>query len=74
MKQLSDFPDQSIRRTYEFPELLRNKYRHMYEELDSDSKYVQYTENHYPYGAGTAEARADFEKKHAVHHDDHGHH
>ena len=41
-----EFPSEEVRRSYEFPEPLRKKYKAIFGELDHEGKYVDPSEFH----------------------------
>ena len=47
MISYDEFPSEEVRRSYEFPEPLRHKYKEIFGELDHPGKYVDPTEFHY---------------------------
>ena len=47
MISFDEFPSEEVRRSYEFPEPLRNKYKEIFGEMDHPGKYIDPTEFHY---------------------------
>lgn len=58
-----EFPTEEVRRSYEFPEPLRNKYRQIFGELDHGGKYVDPSEFH-----KEGNLLRDFPDEHGHHH------
>lgn len=46
MYTFDEYPTEEVRRSYEFPAPLRNKYREIFGELDHDAKFVDPSEFH----------------------------
>ena len=59
-----EYPTEEVRRSYEFPAPLRNKYKQIFGEMDHDGKFVDPTEFH-----KEGNKLRDFPDDHA-----HGHH
>ena len=46
VSELEEFPGEEVRRSYEFPEPLRHKYRQIFGEMDHDGSFVDPSEFH----------------------------